>query len=240
MSGRFRRRVTWLLRLAGLLLLLAAGWVAILVRTGLDERWARGAIVRQIENMTGGRAELQAFRFRLLGLRAELHGLTVHGREPEGTPPFFRADRLVVDVRLDSLVRRKISLDEITLDRPAVHVRFDEQGASNVPVPRLRQPPTPGKPFHERIFEIVVRRLRVNDGYILYNHVRAPLVAEGGDFQFALDYEQPSDAEPRYTGHFAWEQFVVVARRYLPFPTNIAGEFTLTREQFRLSSSRPA
>ncbi len=238
MSGRLRRRLAWLFRLAGLLLLLAAGGVAILVRTGLDERWAHGAIVRQIENMTGGRAELAAFRFRLLGLRAELHGLTIHGREPEGTPPFFHADRLVVDVRIDSLVRRKISLDEITLDRPAVHVRFDEQGASNVPVPRLRRQPAPGKPFQERIFEVVIRRLRVNDGYILYNHVRAPLVAEGGGFQFALDYEQPADAEPRYTGRFTWEQFLVVARRYLPFPTGIAGEFTLTREQFRLSRLR--
>ncbi len=235
MSRRLQQSATWWLRLASLLLLLLAGAAALLVRTGLDERWAREALVRQIESMTGGQAELQAFRFRVLGLRAELHGLTIRGREPAGTPPFFHADRLVVDVRLDSLVRRKISLDEVTLDRPAVHVRFDEQGTSNVPAPRLRRPPTPGKPFHERLFELAIHRLRMNEGYLLYNHVRVPLVAEGGGFQFALDYEQPIDAEPRYTGRLAWKQFVVVARRYLPFPTDIAGEFALTRERFLLS-----
>jgi len=35
--------------------------------------------------------------------------LTIHGLEPERTPPLFHADELLVDFRVDSILRRKIS-----------------------------------------------------------------------------------------------------------------------------------
>ncbi len=237
MKLHLKRTAKRLLTVLSLLLLVLAGVVAILVRTGLDERWARGAIVRQIEHMTGGRVQLERFRFSILGLKAELLSFTIYGREPEGTPPFFHADRLFVDVRVDSLVRRKISLDEVTLDRPAVHIRFDEQGRTNVPSPGPRREPAE-KPFRERIFDVAIREFRLNDGYVLYNDLRVPLVAQGGAFDFALDYEVPSDAEAFYSGRFSWEQFLLAARRYLPFPTDIEGQFTLGRNRFELEQFR--
>lgn len=238
MKRKLKRCSKRLLKALGLLLLVLAGAVAIVVRTGLDERWARTGIIRQIEKMTGGAVELDQFRFSILGLKAELLGLTIHGREPEGTLPFFHADRLFVDVRVDSLVRRKVSLDAVTLDRPTVHIRFDEQGRANVPSPGPRQQQPAGKPFRERIFDVAIRKLRLNDGYLLYNDVRTPLVAEGEAFHFALDYEVAADAGPFYSGRFSWEQFLLAARRYLPFRTDVEGEFTLGRNRFALEHLR--
>lgn len=232
MTRKWKQRLKWMV-LALLLVVLA---LATAVGTGLDERWARRAIVAQLEKLTGGRVELRAFRFQWFTLRAELDGLTVHGSEPEGTPPFFYADHLLVDIRVDSLFRRKIALDEVRLDRPAVHVRIDAEGRTNVPRPKVPRPP--GKPWRERIFDLKIRQFRLNDGEILFNNTRVPLAAEGDELNFALDYVADAQNREAYRGQLAWQGMRLAARRYLPFASDIAAKFQLTREGFTLEEFR--
>ena len=233
------RRVLRVLRYAAWTALVLVLAVGVLVWTGLADRWARHAIVGRLEKMTGGRVELRTFRFHPLSLRAELAGLIIHGREPENTPPFFYANSLFVDIRVDSLFRRKISLNEVRLERPAVHVRFEADGSNNVPIPR-----TAGKqqPLRERIFDLLVRKLSIRQGEVLFNDVRVPLVAEGGEFRFALDYHAGGAgvAAPAafYSGEVTWQQMVVAARRYLPFPSDLSAKFTLERNAFTLNQLR--
>ena len=232
MTVKWKRR----LRRLGLALLLAVLALVAVVKTGLDERWARRAIVAQMEKMTGGRVELRAFRFTWLGLRAELDGLVIHGNEPEGTPPLFRAAHLLVDVHVDSFLRRKISLDEVRLERPAVHVRFDAEGRSNVPKPKVSGPP--GKPWRERIFDLKIRELRLEDGEILFNNTRVPLAVEGGEFNFALGYVADEEGRAAYRGEVTWERMKLAARRYLPFASDIVAKFQFAREGFVLEEFR--
>lgn len=232
MTRKWKQRLKWLV-FALLLVVLA---LAAIVETGLDERWARRAIVAQLEKLTGGQVELRAFRFRWFDLRAELDDLTIHGSEPEGTPPFFHADHLLVDVRVDSLFRRKISLDEVQLDRPAVHVRIDAEGQSNVPKPKTARPP--GKPWRERIFDVKIRQFRLNDGEFLFNNTRVPLAAEGDELNFALDYVSDAQNREAYRGQLTWQGMRLAARRYLPFASDIAAKFQLTREGFTLEEFR--
>ncbi len=205
-------------------------WV--LVITGLVDHWARTAIIARIEKMTGGRVELKNFHFSFLALRAEMKDFTLHGNEPEGTPPLFHADLLVVDVRVDSLLRRKISLDEIRLVRPAVHVRVDAQGRSNVPAPPVTAPA--GKPLRERVFDLAIQRVQLEDGELLVNQVRVPLVLQSRQFDFTLDYHQPAAGPAQYNGEFRSRDAQFVTRRYLPTATELAAQFTLTRESFHL------
>lgn len=205
-------------------------WV--LAASGVLDHWARSAIVARVEQITGGRVELKEFRFSFFTLRAEMEDFTLHGREPAGTPPFFHADLVVVDVRVDSLLRRKISLDEVRLVRPAIHVRFDEEGKSNFPVPPVAGPP--GKPFRERIFDLVIRQIRLEEGELLVNQVRVPLVAEGSDLNLALDYRQDSQGRPQYAGDFRWRGWQFAMQRYMPTPTDLAVQFTLTPEGLQI------
>jgi translocation and assembly module TamB len=210
--------------------------LSMIVWTGLADRWARRAIVGQLEKMTGGRVELGSFHFHPLRLRAELADLTIHGREPEFTPPFLHVDDLVVDIRVDSFFRRKISLGEVRIERPAVHVRLEADGRSNVPSPRTKQ--KPGRPWRERIFELAIRRLRLQDGTILFNDVRVPLVAEGDQFNFALDFNAPAAGKESYLGQLSWQQMVLAARRYIPFPSDVALRFTLERDALEVNQLR--
>lgn len=208
--------------------------VTLLLWTGLADRWARSAVVSQVEKMSGGRVELKTFRFTLFGLRVEMDDFTVHGREPEGTPPFFHTDRLIVDMRLESLLRRKVVVDEVILERPTIHVRLDENGVSNVPQPQPSAPRQPGTPVMERLFDLRIGKVRLDNGEMVFNNVRTPLVAEGGELNFALDYQAPNGGPERYVGDFSWRGMSMVARRYLPFNSDVAAKFTLTRESFTL------
>jgi len=215
---------------AVLLLALLVGIVAI-VQTGLAARWARRAVVNELERATGGRVELAAFRFHLFNLQAELDNLTIHGLEPEGTPPLFHVDRIDVGLRAGALIHRRIDLADLVLVRPAAHFRVEEDGRTNLP--RLKTAAAE-KPLHERLFEITARRVRVEEGSILYNDLRVPLVAEGGDFNFAMDYYAPAGAQGFYQGELSWNQVEFAARRYVPFRSDLAAKFTLARDGFSL------
>jgi translocation and assembly module TamB len=236
---RFAPEKRWLRWLEWLTLgLLAAVFVAVvLVQFGFADRAMRRAIVAQLERVTGGRVELRAFRFHFLSLRAELDGLTIRGHEPENSPPLFQADRVLVDVRVVSLLGRKIALDEVRLDGPRVHVRVEPDGRTNYPGPKT-PPRQPGRPLREQIFSLAIRELRLNDGEILFNHTRVPLVAEGGEFEFALAYRAPADGAPVYEGAVRWERMRLVARRYLPFASDVAGKFVLGRDSLELAEFR--
>ncbi len=234
-----RKMLVRAVKVTALVALVAALTLALMVWTGFAERWARRAFVAQLEKMTGGRVELGGFRIQLLRLRIEAANLTLHGLEPENTPPLFHADHLLVDLRVDSLLRRKISLRELRLDRPAVHVRIEADGGSNVPAPKTAgKPGRPGKPLRERLFELAIRRVRLEDGYLLYNDVRVPLVAEGGEFRFALDFQAADAGKESYAGELSWQQMVLAARRYLPFASDVALRFTLDRGAFSVEQLR--
>jgi translocation and assembly module TamB len=227
-------KAKWKKRLKILAALVAALAVAlaILVWTGQAERWAREGVVAQIEKMTGGRVELKEFRFSVLGLRAELMDFTLHGREPEGTPPFFHTDYLLVDIHVVSLLRRKIALDKVQLDRPQVHLRIDQEGKSNAPAPKTERPP--GTPWRERIFDMAIRELLLNDGLLLINDVRIPLAAEGGEFSFALDVHSAQGGKEFYAGAVSWKKMQLAARRYLPFSSDWSLKFELSRDRFEV------
>src|SRR5438132_4971168 len=194
-----------------------------ILSSGAANYYFRRTIVTQIEKLTSGSAELAAFHFSPWRMRVTLNDFTVHGREPQGTPPFFHADRLELGLRIDSVWGRRVSLGDVKVSHPVLRVRVERNGSINVPIAHR---PAQAKPLRERIFEVVARRLRLEDGEMLFNDVRVPLVAEGGRFEFSVDYAE-LDAKPLYLGQFRWQEMELVARRYLPFNSDLSLRFTL-------------
>ncbi len=218
------------LGLAVLVLLVIGAFFAALSLGWLD-RVARDAAIKRIAEMTGCRADLDALHISELGLRAELQGLTLHCTEPEGTPPFFHADSIVVSLQIDSFWAKKVSLRELKIVRPGVHVLFNRDGTSNLPKPKTVQESQ--RPLRERIFEIAVRHLEVDNGMILYNDLRAPLEANGENFSLAVDRGQ-SGKTPLYAGKLAWEHFTFAAQHFLPFAADLSVKFSLEPDAFHV------
>jgi len=105
-----RRRMVWIgAWLAAVVLVAALGAIAVLRSQWFFNR-VRLAIVDNVESATGGRVEAGAFAFDWTRLRAEVRGFTVHGKEPAGKPPLFRASSVAVGLHVQSVLRRAIDI----------------------------------------------------------------------------------------------------------------------------------
>lgn len=229
-----KRRFGWrhALGVAAFTFAAVAFTLGFIVWSGIADRAARGVIVEQIEKATGASVELSSFHFAWLSLHATLRGLTLHGREPAGTPPLFHAEQLDVAIHIESFWGRRISLRSVVLQHFSAHVRIEPGGATNLPAPAV--PRRPGKSLREQIFALQIGSLRLDDGEILFNDTRVPLVAEGGRFDFAMDYATPG-AQPVYLCRMSWKNFEVAARRYLPFASDVSAKFSFTPASFSLT-----
>ncbi len=206
--------------------------VAYTIASGLADRWARRTIVEQLERTTGARVELGNFHFGWRLLTARFDGLTLHGREPAGSPPLFHADTLQFGVHIESFWGRKFSLGNVEMSHFSAHVQVDKNGLTNIPGPAIRA--STGTPDVHTLFELKVAQLRLEDGQILWNDVRIPLEAKGGNFALATTYAS-EEGRPIYLGQISWQNFEVTALRNLPFLSNFSARFTLRPESFSIT-----
>ena len=214
------------------LALIAGLAIAYAIASGLADRWARRTIVEQLEKATGARVELGNFHFGWRLLTARFDGLTLHGREPVGSPPLFHADTLQFDIRIESFWGRKFSLGNMAMSHFSAHVQVEKDGSTNIPGPKIAV--STGPPDVKGLFELKVAQLRLEDGEILWNDKRVPLEAKGGNFEFAMNYTS-EDGRPVYLGQVSWQKFEIAALRNLPFTSNFSARFTLRQESFSVT-----
>jgi len=222
---------SWVIHTPWVLATLAVLAVIIFFGSGAGNPLLKRALIQRIEAATGGKTEVGSLSIRWLSLRATIKGLVIHGKEPKEMEPLAVVDEIDVALRVDSFLRRKVSLDQLTIIRPRIHIRVEPSGASNVPTPRRSASSSKTNP--ETLFDLRARQVRIADGWVLYNDVRAPLSLEGGDLQFAL--KAGGDIErPLYAGTLEWQAVRLTARRYIPAPIRVSAKFTLWREGFAL------
>ncbi|MHB8501211.1 MAG: translocation/assembly module TamB domain-containing protein [Candidatus Acidiferrales bacterium] len=185
-------------------------------------RW----IVHGLEKATGGRVELQAISIHWLSLRGTLKGLVIHGSEPATTRPLFSAAEVQAGLQIDSFWGGKVSLQELVVKEPEVHIRVGKDGSTNVPTP----PRASGfkKSLRESIFDLRVRQVKIENGWVLYNEVKTPLAVEGGDLRLALDAGGTPE-NPLYLGDLEWQGVRFSAGKTEPPPANLSAKFTLWR-----------
>jgi translocation and assembly module TamB len=206
--------------------------IAYAIASGLADRWARRAIVEELEKSTGARVELGNFHFTWRVLSARFDGLTLHGREPAGSPPLFHADVLQFDIHIESFWDRKISLGNVEMSRFSAHVQVEKDGSTNIPGPKV--PVSTGGPDVKGLFDLKIAQLRLEQGEILWNDKRIPLQAKGGNFEFALNYASEG-GRPVYLGQVSSRTLEIAALRNLPFTSNFSARFTLRPDSFSLT-----
>ena len=96
----------------GTVTILAFGSALIVLRSGWFHEKVRAGIVSTVETATGGRVELGGFRLDWRKLRVEIQSFTIHGTEPAGKPPLFRASSIAVGLKIVSVLeaRRRYSV----------------------------------------------------------------------------------------------------------------------------------
>jgi translocation and assembly module TamB len=101
--------------------------------------WFRRALERRLivplEDMTGGRVEVQEFRFHPIVLQAIFHGFVLHGSEAPQAPPLFSAHTVVLRLSPASLLHRKIRMMSLDWDGAELHLQTNADGSTNLPGP---------------------------------------------------------------------------------------------------------
>src|SRR5580704_18153447 len=176
-------KLRWPHGLAAVALLLGAVAVVVfcIFQFGIAQRWARNALLHQLEASTGARVELGGFHLHALRMRAELDNLTLHGLEKSSDAPLFQADRVQVGITVLSFLHRQFKIDELLLDGPQLTVRFEKNGSSNLPTPKT--PPHAG-PWQETLFNLRIGRVELRNGSASVNDRRVPLEVKGQNLAF--------------------------------------------------------
>ncbi|HWZ96198.1 MAG TPA: translocation/assembly module TamB domain-containing protein [Candidatus Dormibacteraeota bacterium] len=230
---RWLRRTAWAL---GIKLTLIAAGVIIFFGSGAGNPFMKRLLIRRLNAATGGSAEVEALSVEWLSLRAKIKGLVIHGKEPKGTEPLFSAEEVDAGLRIDSLWGRKVSLNDLKVAQPHVHIRVEKDGSTNVPAPATPKQQS-GKPVSETLFDLNVKRVRLLDGWILYNDVKTPLAMEGSGFRLTLD-AAGNAAKPVYVGALDWREVQFAAKRFVPVPVNLSAKFSVQRDGFTIEQAQ--
>lgn len=206
---------------AGLsVLMLGAAYT--LVRTAAFNRWVLAKVIRQAEQSTGSRVEIQSMAVDWKSLDVDLYGLLLYGAGSDSVP-LFRADHLRAGVKIVSLLRRKFDLAEVVLDRPELHLFVDAHGNSNMPHPAVEKKST--NPA-DAIFHMAIGHVAINSGEIVYDDKEVPLAAELRNFRAQIDYDLLTS---EYKGSVGYEHGRVKAEDFNPVEHDALLQFRANR-----------
>ena len=183
----------WIEAAIGVVLLAIAIALVRYVRSPQFADLVRRKTIATLEDATGGRVELGAFRWNLSRLEFDADNLTIHGLEPSDQPPYAHADRIHVRLHIISFLEKRISLREITLARPVVHLIVNPDGTTNAPEPKVRSNTSPVR----QLFDLAIARLDLHNGLLLVNDRALPLDFAADDVTAVMTYNH---SDRRYDG----------------------------------------
>jgi translocation and assembly module TamB len=173
---------------------LAAG--AILIRSEWFKNKIREKIVYVTERATGGRAEIGSFSYDWRDLTAEVAPFVLHGTEPASAPPLLRADKIKIQLRIISLLEKKLDIASLVFESPRLYVAVAPDGSTNVPRPKVT---LHGNGLVEQLLDLKVQHIALLRGEANYNSWKVPLDAAGEHLEMSLRYEAGSrNRAPRY------------------------------------------
>ncbi len=185
----------------GLLIILAIVGIMVAQSDWLREK-VRQRIVAELENDTGGKVEIGAFRFYWKTLTADVDKIVIHGAEPAGDPPLLRADRVQVELSITSLLNLTsgINIASLGVQRADAHLVVYPDGRTNMPTPKVAQ--RSDRSAVETVIDLKIGHFNLENGTIeVKSPGKPPSVtawnAKGENLRSLFTYEA---AGPRYRG----------------------------------------
>jgi translocation and assembly module TamB len=230
-----RKRIAWIAAggLAGLALGVVLAAVLVLRSAWFYEK-VRQRVVSTVETATGGRVEAGSFQFDWKRLRAEIGAFAVHGTEPSGKPPLFRARTVAVGLKIISILERRVDIQYLEVVDPRVYLTIDSDGRTNLPAPKIRG----GRTTAETILNLAIGRFSLQNGvFEIESRGQVPFDARGRNLNAKFLYER---AGPRYRGDLSIEPVEVTWGSYGPIPLNVAMAVTFEKNRIGVTSAKIA
>lgn len=213
-----------------ILLALALVVVAILVglwytTTNSFQALVRRRMVREVERITGGRAEVGNFHVVPFRLQVEVRNITVHGKEAPTDVPLAHADSLMAQMKVVSFLRTEFGFTSLSLEHPVVHIAIGPDGATtNVPALRVLPQQLPLDQRVEQLFALSIDHLSVHNGELLWGDQKIPLDFSVGGTNLQMDY---SFLRRRYESHLTIGKVDTAFENYRPFSWMTTVDFSL-------------
>jgi len=209
---------------AFVVVLMIAGYVVF--RTQRFHVYVLAKLQQQASQATGAQVQIQNFALHLSSLTADAHGITIRGSEPKSRPPLIQADQLMVRLKIVSLLRKKVDLNEIILRHPVVNFLVAKDGTTNLPTA-----PKSSSSGSTSLIDLGIQHVLLSNGEIYYNDVKTPLDAELHDMQLELKSEFASKG---YDGTFSYRDGRLQYEDMKPLPHDLKASFNATPSEFVL------
>ena len=208
------------------LLALVALAAFLLVRTDAFHRFVLQKITQATSDTTGGRLEVGSFAIHWSALSVDFYGVKLRGTEPPAQPPLFAADHLNVGLKIVSILRRKINLSRVVLDRPALYLRVDAQGRSNLPASANAGKTSSSGETAAKLFDMAVQSVIVSSGVIGYNDRQAQLSADLQGFHLRVGFDILSRG---YRAAVEYDRGLLAFQNFQPIGHHTEIQLTATR-----------
>jgi len=207
---------------AGIAVLTVAGYFVL--RSPRFQQYLLAQIETQASQATGAEVRVQSLALHFSQLTADAYGITVRGKQPASARPLVEADQLRIRLKIASLLRKKVDLNEIVLRHPVVNLQVRKDGTTNLPA-------IPKSNTSTNLFDLGIRHVLLEHGEIYYRDVRTPLDAEFHD----LKVEIKSDlAGKSYDGNISYRNGSVLYGDMKPLPHDLNAAFNASPSAFTL------
>lgn len=193
--------------------------------------WFRGKLrqrlITRLERATGARVDIGTLRFDWHTLTLDLSPVMMHGTEPSGNAPLFRADEVRVTLKLASVLRGSLVLESLDVTRPQVNLLVHPDGSTNVPAPAR------DREGAQTVMDLRIHKLAIQDGTLQVNLRRTPIRMQAQEIALACNYE-PNQAA--YDVHFSSNDAVVEKSGGAPLRASAAGRISISRNLLAVRS----
>ena len=230
-AARPRRRWKYLLIFFGVALLfgLAALWY---INTQSFQAYVRARLVKEVERITGGRAEVGSFHVVPFHMQVEIRNITVHGKEAPSDIPLAHADSLLAQLKVISLLRTEFGFNTLTLDHPIVHISIGPDGTTNIPGLKV-QTPVPVSARVDQLFALSIDHLSVRNGELIWGDRSIPLDFSVQGTALQMDY---AFLRGRYDGRLQVGKADTNFSNFRPFSWMTSADFSLGSSFIDVSS----
>ena len=226
MAANWRKIIGWITVGIGALLLFVIAAGILLLKSSRFERYLISKIENAAQESLGARVELQNVNLHLKSLTADVYGLTIHGREARGEKPLLLVPHIRMGLKILSIVRRRVNLDELLIESPALNLMVTKDGQSNLP-----EPPKKESKSTANVFDLAVGHVLLTDGEIQLRDRKIPLNLDITDLQTEIRF---SELERKYRGTLSYQNARALYAHMSPLASSVEARFDASPSEINL------
>jgi len=224
----WKRRIGWAALIVAIVIVVAGVGGYLYLRSSSFQSYALRKIAEAAETATGGKTTVGRLEFSLSKLTATLYDITMRGTEGADQPPLLHADRLTVRVKIISALHHQVSLRELLIGHPVIHMQVNQKGASNLPT----APPSQSSST-TNVFDLAVGHVGLTNGEVNYNDRKTPLAADLYDLATDIRF---SELPKQYNGSLSYRNGHVSYENHAPLPHALDLRFRATPDKLDVPS----